>query len=391
VAADRRLAAAWLFGAVSILQLHAQAMGLPVPPQLMSALPQPRHRRGADRDFATGPQGAGGAGFAGGRVRAGPVMAGEYRPINCYVCANRLCSGIVTAISMIGAKGDWVHLYRPKFVLAALQPPQDRLLSKLGGQPWGFPQNCWPVCPGCDNPMSMVAQLAHTLPVIDLGRAGSVLHLFFCANVACRTYGDIYGCRAMILQCQEIGNGVTLQPADKDAGQSINGELWIVAWDRHEDAVTPEQAPLFYDDRSHLNLPDEIAQPFGFDERWNTKAGGVPYWTGGGVTLDRSYIPCPPFEFLLQIHSRIYVDGAPPAADLIDCRVSIYEEVGSETKWNHTRPTGQHAGSCGMSLIYENGADSYGVDFVNFGSDGTAFVFIDRLSNPPEVRWHWNR
>jgi hypothetical protein len=53
-------------------------MGLPVPPQLMSALPQPRHRRGADRDFATGPQGAG---FAGGRVRAGPVMAGEYRPI----------------------------------------------------------------------------------------------------------------------------------------------------------------------------------------------------------------------------------------------------------------------------------------------------------------------
>jgi general nucleoside transport system permease protein len=63
VAADRLLAAAWLFGAVSILQLHAQAMGLPVPPQLMSALPQPRHRRGADRDFATGPQGAG---FTGG-------------------------------------------------------------------------------------------------------------------------------------------------------------------------------------------------------------------------------------------------------------------------------------------------------------------------------------
>jgi len=240
--------------------------------------------------------------------------------------------------------------------------------------------------------MSMVAQLAHTPPVIDLGRAGSVLHLFFCANVACRTYGDIDGCRAMILQCQEIGNGVTRQPADKEGGQSINGELWIVAWDRHEDAVTPEQAPLFYDDRSHLNLPDEIAQPFGFDERWNTKAGGIPYWTGGGgVTLDRAYIPCPPFEFLLQIHSRIYVDGAPPAADLIDCLVSIYEEVGSETKWNHTWPTGQHAGSCDMSLIYENGADSYGVDFVNFGSDGTAFVFIDRLSNPPEVRWHWNR
>jgi hypothetical protein len=196
----------------------------------------------------------------------------------------------------------------------------------------------------------------------------------------------------MILQCEEIGNDVTRQPCDKEGGQSINGELWIAGWDQHEDLVAPEQAPLFYDDRSYMNLPDEIAQPFGLDEHWKTKAGGVPYWTGGGgVTLDRAHIPLPPFEFLLQIHSRIYVDGAPPAADLIGCLVSIYEEAGDETEWKHTFPTGQRAGTCDMSLIYENGAESYGVDFVNFGSDGIAFVFIDRFSNPPEVRWHWSR
>jgi simple sugar transport system permease protein len=35
----RLVAGAWLFGAVTILQLHAQAMSLPVPPQFMSALP----------------------------------------------------------------------------------------------------------------------------------------------------------------------------------------------------------------------------------------------------------------------------------------------------------------------------------------------------------------
>jgi simple sugar transport system permease protein len=35
----RLVAGAWLFGAVSILQLHAQALGQPVPPQFMSALP----------------------------------------------------------------------------------------------------------------------------------------------------------------------------------------------------------------------------------------------------------------------------------------------------------------------------------------------------------------
>lgn len=305
------------------------------------------------------------------------------------IVGHRLCYRLRAVTAVSGrCKGDRVRFYRPKCVLAALQPPQDRLLSKFGGQPWGFPQDRWPVCSGCANPMSTVAQLVHAPPVIDLGRAGSALHLFFCADVACRTYGGIEGCRAVILQREEIGNGVTPQPADREGGHSMNGELWITAWDRHEDAVTSEQAPSFYDDRSHLNLPDEIAQPFGFDERWNTKAGGVPYWTGGGgVTLDRAHIPCPPFEFLLQIHSRIYVDGAPPAADLLDCLVSIHEEVGGETKWNHTWPAGRHAG---FSLIYEKGADSYGVDFVNFGSDGTAFVFIDRRC-PPEVRWHWNR
>jgi simple sugar transport system permease protein len=35
----RLVAGAWLFGAVTILQLHAQAMGLPIPSQFMSALP----------------------------------------------------------------------------------------------------------------------------------------------------------------------------------------------------------------------------------------------------------------------------------------------------------------------------------------------------------------
>jgi ABC-type uncharacterized transport system permease subunit len=35
----RLVAGAWLFGAVSILQLHVQAMGLPIPSQFMSALP----------------------------------------------------------------------------------------------------------------------------------------------------------------------------------------------------------------------------------------------------------------------------------------------------------------------------------------------------------------
>lgn len=44
-----------------------------------------------------------------------------------------------------------------------------------------------------------------------------------------------------------------------------------------------------------------------------------------------------------------------------------------------------------MSLIFEKGAPSFGVDFANFGSDGTGFVFIDRSASPPELRWFWSR
>ncbi|MBB3137765.1 hypothetical protein FHS26_005533 [Rhizobium pisi] len=283
-----------------------------------------------------------------------------------------------------------MRFYRPTFELAALQQPQDRLVSKLGGRPWGFPQARWPVCPDCFYPMSMVAQLEHDPPAIDLGSAGGVLHLFFCANLLCLSYGA-GGCEAVILRCEEIGHGLTEQPPDEDGNQSINGEVWISGWEPHDDPVPPEQVSSFYDDGDHMNLPDDIAQPFGFDSRWNTKAGGVPYWTGNGVTLDPSSITCPPFEFLLQIHQMVYIDGAAPPADVVGCTVSIYKEIAGETEWEHHAPTKPPAASSPMSVIAEHGAQSYGVDFVNFGSDGTAFVFIDRHSTPPIVRWHWSR
>jgi len=286
-----------------------------------------------------------------------------------------------------------MHFYRPKFVLAALQEPQDRLLSKLGGHPWGFPKQRWPVCPDCGCPESMVAQLEHAPPMIDLGETGGVLHLFHCANLLCQSWGAD-GCHAILLRREEIGSGLTLQPPDKDGDQVINGELWITGWEHHEDSVSPDLAPLFYDDARHMELPNEIANPSDFWPQWRTKAGGVPYWGGNGVTLDHTRIPCPPFEFLLQIHETVYVDGLPPAADVVGCDVSVCEQVGEETKWEHTTPGDRPAQAwpnSPMSLVYEKGDESYGADFVNFGSDGTGYVFINRHSNPPEVRWFWSR
>lgn len=253
-----------------------------------------------------------------------------------------------------------MDFYRPTFTPAALQPPQDRLRSKLGGAPWGFPEAGWPRCPACSYPTSFVAQLVHQPPMIDLGQDHGVLHLFFCANLLCLAYGDPSSCLAIVLDGDQLGSGETRQPPDDDGDTIVNDELWLSGWEAHGDAVRPEQVAAFFDDRAHMALPDEIAHPFKFHSRWNTKTNGVPYWTGHGVTLDPAHISCPPYEFLLQICCCVYVDRLRADADA--------DAAGSPVD-----------------------ADELYVDFVNFGSDGTGFIFIDRTASPPGVRWFWSR
>jgi hypothetical protein len=257
-----------------------------------------------------------------------------------------------------------MRFYRPKLQLAALQPPQDRLVSKLGGRPWGFPQSRWPSCSDCGHPMSMVAQLEHATPMVDLGTPGSVLHLFYCANLLCMSYGEPNSCEAVVLQCEEIGRGLTEQPLNEDGEQVINDEVLICGWETHEDPVTPEQLPLFYDDQAHRGLREEIAHPYDFNLGWYTKAGGVPYWTGHGVTLEPSHTPCPPFELLLQIHETVYLEGSVPMEELADTSINVFEHTNFDSV-------------------------SYGVNFANLGT-GTGFIFIDRSQTPALVRWHWS-
>ncbi len=257
-----------------------------------------------------------------------------------------------------------MRFYRPKFQLAALQPPQDRLVSKLGGSPWGFPQSRWSICNDCGQPMSMVAQLEHAPPMIDIGLSGSALHLFYCANLLCMSYGDPSSCDAVILTCEEIGTGLTEQPLNKDGERVVNDEVWISGWDAHDDIVKAEQIPSFYDEQTFAGLPEETAHPYNFELAWYTKAGGVPYWTGHGVTLDPDYTPCPPFELLLQFHETVYLEDDVAIEDLADTSINLYQ---------HER----------------FGEASYCVNFANLGT-GTGFVFIDRTASPPLVRWHWS-
>ena len=92
----RLVIGAYLFGGVTILQLHAQGAGVGIPPQLMTALPY----------LATiivlvaisrtrGVAGFGGASVAGPRLRAGPLKTQTARGT-----AARLCG-------MMGRRRNW--------------------------------------------------------------------------------------------------------------------------------------------------------------------------------------------------------------------------------------------------------------------------------------------
>jgi len=68
-----------------------------------------------------------------------------------------------------------------------------------------------------------------------------------------------------------------------------------------------------------------------------------------------------------------------------------YEE-GTSAEQVYARP------DPGMSLInapwiitHERSANHHYAGFTNLGSDGTAYVFIDRTRQPHGVKWYWNR
>jgi len=43
------------------------------------------------------------------------------------------------------------------------------------------------------------------------------------------------------------------------------------------------------------------------------------------------------------------------------------------------------------TIMYERSANYHYAEFTNLGSDGTAYVFIDRTQQPHGLKWLWNR
>ncbi len=280
-----------------------------------------------------------------------------------------------------------MKFYVPELAVATLLPAQQAFQSKFGGKPWGFPIRHWPHCAECGTPMALLAQLAHAPPALRLAADGDVLHLFQCPQGGCSSYDFRAGCTAgLIVKQAELTQGLTQAPAACEDTQEIrlNVELWITGWTEQEDGIAENLTAAFFDWDQFDDLPEDF-QSFGFDASRRTKSGSVPLWGGNGVAEH----PAAPFEFLMQINTSLVVRGAMPAADAIGCHTRINQADGG----SRDLPVSDHARreTAPWFAQQDEGEDVFHVEFANFGSDGTAYVFINRSTSPPGIAWSWSR
>jgi hypothetical protein len=267
--------------------------------------------------------------------------------------------------------------YLPRWAVAVLQPAQDRLLSKVGGVPWGMPAELWPMC--CGHPQKLFAQLVHEPPMLDLGEDGAVLHLFQCAD--CLGVDGAEGCAAFLVPRARMGKGLVTTPDydhDGGLGGRLNGELWVTGWTPFDDGIDASRLPEFYDEPKLWKLQEEFDYIDWFDGPHMTRAGGAPRWTGNGPQS----VPPKPYEFLMQIDSGLYPRSELPADDVAD-----------RLARNVDLPHGR-APKAVPPWSLDEAEDRPGylcAEHANLGSDGTAYVFVDRTRTPHRFTWFWNR
>ena len=156
-----------------------------------------------------------------------------------------------------------MKFFLPKFRIASLEAPQTTFQNKFGGLPWGLPLKMWRHCQSCGRRMSLLAQLKHEPPALDLGRSGDVLHLFQCQECFGFESGD--GNDALIIPVNKLGTGLTRLPEDEDLsgalGQNLDqtiGELWIDSWKVEDDGFDPSLATDIFAPAKWAAVPDSM-------------------------------------------------------------------------------------------------------------------------------------
>src|SRR4051812_21734030 len=107
--------------------------------------------------------------------------------------------------------------YVPKLEESKTYNFQTDLKEKLGGVPFGFITEKYPVCNECHNPMTLLVQFVHNSERLNLGREGRVLLVFQCGeNGSCAVWDADSGANnCFIVEPEDLTGQVEKLPDGK--------------------------------------------------------------------------------------------------------------------------------------------------------------------------------
>lgn len=289
-----------------------------------------------------------------------------------------------------------MRYFVPELMLGDLLPPQTTIQDKYGGLPWGLPQDKWPLCKECGNPLSHLATLLHDAERLDLGKEGRTVLIFQCNNpvTRCDKKTPEQGANAVIFQnADEVGSGVTSTP---EPGALSEIEARVLCWTAREDLVTPAQAVYFYDRAMFLEfweeqyqLSKETAEKLEESIYEGHKVGSVPApaWAGGVDAVSASS-----YRFVAQLDNRFEFSGPPPEAHQTRAAFSTFDE---ETRlWIKRESTNRDPNLRGDVQLYiwdiaqMRETNTFYAVASDFGDGGIGCLFVNtRDTDNPEGRF----
>ena len=171
-------------------------------------------------------------------------------------------------------------------------------------------------------------------------------------------------------------------------GEPLIGEFWIDYWEQADDSIPASRMSEFFTWEQWSALVDDFPGIEWFDICESTRFGGSPRWTGNGPLS----APIAPFEFLLQL-TTIHFEGSAPPADAVGCPIhtSATKDGRAYHHSNESPTESRRKPNSPWHLSRTLNHPGFFAEYTNFGSDGTAYVFIDRAKHPHDVQWYWNR